>query len=253
MDDGGTVARSEAARPRRVMVAVAHPDDAEFGCAGTVARWAAEGQEIIYVLGTSGDKGTEDVEMTSERLMAIREDEQRAACAVLGVQTVVFLRMPDAELVPDLDMRRTLTRVIRQYRPDAVICQDPTARFEGSGYIQHPDHIAMGEATVAAIFPSARDRLTFPELLAEGLQPHKVTEVYLMASQANCDHFVDITAYMDVKYASLAAHKSQMGDWDFRPFLARWARDAAADARAKNIPGAWEWEFAEGFRYLRLE
>jgi hypothetical protein len=130
--EGNQMNENEHQRPRRVMVAVAHPDDAEFGCAGTVAKWAAEGQEIIYVLGTSGDKGSDDVSMTGEQLMEIREAEQRAACDVLGVKEVVFLRMRDAELVPDLDMRRTLTRVIRQYKPDAVICQDPTARWEGS-------------------------------------------------------------------------------------------------------------------------
>lgn len=242
-----------AGRPRRVMVSVAHPDDAEFSCAGTVARWAAEGQEIIYVLGTSGDKGSDDLDMTSERLMALREDEQRAACKVLGVSEVVFLRMPDAELVPDLEMRKKLTRVIRQYKPDAVICQDPTARFEGSGYIQHPDHIAMGEATVAAIFPSARDRLTFPELLAEGYEPHKVNEVYLMASFANCDHFIDITNYMETKLKALAAHTSQIGDWPVAPFLERWGRDNAALARSRNVTEAWEWDYAEAFKYMRLD
>lgn len=237
---------------RRVMVVMAHPDDAEFICAGTVARWAAEGQEIIYVLGTSGDKGSDDIEMTGEKLMAIREAEQRAACDVLGVKEVVFLRMPDAMLVPDLDMRRTLARVIREHRPDAIICQDPTARFEGSGYIQHPDHIAMGEATVAALFPAARDRLTFPELLAEGLEPHKVNEVYLASSQQHCDFFVDVGAYMEAKFNSLDAHRSQMGDWDFRSMLSMWARDIAADARNKSWPGAEQMEFAESFKYMKL-
>lgn len=239
--------------PRRVMVAMAHPDDAEFICAGTVARWASEGQEIVFVLGTSGDKGSDDPEMTSETLIATREAEQRAACAVLGVAEVIFLRMRDAELVPDLAMRRELTRVIRQCRPDAVICQDPTARWEGSGYLQHPDHLAMGEATLAAVFPSARDRLTFPELLAEGLEPHKVGEVYIAASQHNCDHFVDISAHLETKMAALGEHRSQMGDWDFRPMLTRWARDVAADARFKSFPGAEEFEFAEAYKYLKLD
>lgn len=244
---------NEKPAPRRVMVAMAHPDDAEFGCAGTVARWASEGQEIIYVLGTSGDKGSDDPEMSSEKLVATREAEQRAACAVLGVGEVVFLRMRDAELVPDLNMRRELTRVIRQYRPDAVICQDPTARWEGSGYIQHPDHIAMGEATLAALFPSARDRLTFPELLAEGLEPHKVTEVYIGASTEKCDHFIDIGDHLETKFAALAAHAIQMGDWDFRPMLTSWARDIAAYARFKSFPGADTFEFAEAYKYLKLD
>jgi LmbE family N-acetylglucosaminyl deacetylase len=244
-------ATEAAAAPRRVLVAVAHPDDAEFGCAGSVARWAAEGQHITYVLGTSGDKGSDDLTMTSEQLIATREAEQRAACDVLGVQEVVFLRLLDAMLVPDLEMRKLLTRVIRQHKPDAVVCMDPTARWEGSGYIQHPDHLAMGEATLAAIFPAARDRLTFPELLAEGLEPHKVTEVYIMASHEKCDHFVDIGAYLETKFAALGAHASQMGDWDFRPMLTRWARDVAADARQKSFPGSDDWDFAEGFKYIR--
>lgn len=234
------------------MVIMAHPDDAEFICAGTVAKWAAEGQEIIYVLGTSGDKGSDDLEMTSEQLIETREAEQRAACDVLGVQQIVFLRMRDAELVPDLEMRKTLTRVIRQYRPDAVVCQDPTERWIGSGYIQHPDHIAMGEATLAALFPSARDRLTFPELLAEGLEPHKVTEVYIASSEENCDLFIDISEYLETKFASLDAHVCQMGDWDFRPMLTRWARDTATMARQRSFPGADDMEYAEAYKYIRL-
>lgn len=239
-------------QPRRVMVIMAHPDDAEFICAGTVAKWAAEGQEVIYVLGTSGDKGSDDLEMTSERLIEVREAEQRDACDILGVKEVIFLRMRDAELVPDLEMRKALTRVIRQHRPDAVICQDPTERWIGSSYIQHPDHIAMGEATLAALFPSARDRLTFPELLAEGLEPHKVTEVYIASSEENCDHFVNIGDHMDTKLASLGAHASQMGDWDFRTMLSRWARDTATMARQRSIPGSDEMEYAEAFKYIRL-
>jgi len=243
---------TDGQHPRRVMVVMAHPDDAEFICAGTVAAWAAGGQHIIYVLGTSGDKGSDDLAMTSERLIETREAEQRAACAVLGVREVIFLRMPDAELVPDLAMRKTITRVIRQHRPDAVICQDPTERWVGSGYIQHPDHIAMGEATLAALFPSARDRLTFPELLAEGLEPHKVNEVYIASSEESCDLFVDIGAHLETKFASLDAHASQMGEWDFRPMLTRWARDTAALARHRNYPGAEEMEYAEAFKHMRL-
>jgi LmbE family N-acetylglucosaminyl deacetylase len=243
----------QRATPKRVIVIVAHPDDAEFGCAGTVAKWVSEGQEIIYVLGTSGDKGSDDLSMTSEQLIATREAEQRAACDILGVKEVVFLRMLDAELVPDLAMRKTLTRVIRQYRPDAVICQDPTARWEGNFYIQHPDHLAMGEASLAAIFPSARDRLTFPDLAAEGLEPHKVTEVYIGASQEKCDFFVGIDDHLETKFAALGAHKSQMGDWDFRTMLARWSRDVAADARQKFFPGSDDWNYAEAYKLIRLD
>lgn len=168
----------DESQPRRVMAIMAHPDDIEFICGATIAKWASEGQEITFVLGTSGDKGSDDPNYSSEKLMQTREAEQRAAADVLGVQEVVFLRMRDAELVADLETRKKITRVIRQHKPDAIVCQDPTARFQGS-YIQHPDHIAMGEAVLAAVYPSARDRLTFPDLLNEDLEPHKVTEVYI--------------------------------------------------------------------------
>src|ERR687885_2884766 len=130
--------------PARAMVVVAHPDDAEFMCGGTVARWAAEGTEIIYVLGTSGDKGSDNPQVASEQLMETREAEQREAARILGVKQVEFLRFPDAELVPDLTLRLAITRMIRLHRPDAVICQDPASRWSGRGYLQHPDHIAMG-------------------------------------------------------------------------------------------------------------
>jgi LmbE family N-acetylglucosaminyl deacetylase len=239
-------------RARRVMVIMAHPDDAEFICAGTAAKWAAEGQDVTYVLGTSGDKGSDDPTVTGEQLMAVREAEQRAACDVLGVKEVIFLRLPDAMLVPDLELRKTITRVIRRHKPDAVICQDPTARWESGDYIQHPDHLAMGEATLAAIYPAARDRLTFPELLAEGLEPHKVSDVYVASGQKHTNFFVDISGYLQHKLDSLAAHASQMGDWDFRSLLTTWARDTAADARMKQFPGADEWEFAEAFTHIRL-
>lgn len=239
------------ARPRKVMAIMSHPDDIEFGAAGTIARWASEGQEIVFVLGTSGDKGSDDPSFTSESLMETRENEQRAAAAILGVKTVEFMRMRDAELVADLETRKKITAIIRKHKPDAVICQDPTVRFEGN-YIQHPDHIAMGEAVLAAIFPSARDRLTFPELLAEGLEPHKVSEVYLNSGSDGVDHFVDITAFMEAKIDSLKAHHSQLGDWDFREMVEGWARDTAALARMKSAPDAYTMTYAESFRYIKL-
>lgn len=233
------------------MAIMAHPDDIEFICGATIAKWASEGQEITFVLGTSGDKGSDDPDYSSEKLMETREAEQRAAADVLGVREVVFLRMRDAELVADLETRKKITRVIRQHKPDAVVCQDPTARFQGS-YIQHPDHLAMGEAVLAAIYPSARDRLTFPDLLDEGLEPHKVTEVYIAAGDEQVDYFVDTTAFMDKKFEALQAHASQMGDWDPRDMIARWSRDAAAIARARNYPGAHDMEYAEGFKYIDI-
>lgn len=237
--------------PARAMVVVAHPDDAEFSCAGTVARWAAAGSEIVYVLGTSGDKGSDDPSFTSEKLVEVREAEQRAAAEVLGVKQVEFLRFRDAELLPDLELRLAITRMIRKHRPDALICQDPTARWFGREYIQHPDHLAMGEATLAAVFPAARDRLTFPQLCAEGLEPHKTIEVYL-AGTDQADVWIDITESFDTKVAALARHKSQMGDWDFATMLRRWAQDTAAEARHHRFPSADEMQLAESFKYFHL-
>ncbi len=239
------------ATPGRVMVVMAHPDDAEFSCAGTVAKWAAAGSEVIFVLGTSGDKGSDDPAMTSEMLIETREREQREAARVLGVKTVDYLRFRDAELIPDLTLRLAITRVVRKYKPDTVICQDPTNRWEGQEYIQHPDHLAMGEATLAAVFPSARDRLTFPQLLDEGLEPHKVVEVFV-AGARDPDVWIDVTSSFDTKLKALGEHKSQMGDWDFAPMLRRWAQDTAAEARARRYPGANDMQFAEAYKYFKL-
>lgn len=237
--------------PGRAMVVMAHPDDAEFLCAGTVARWVAAGSYVVYVVGTSGDKGSDDPAITSEQLVEIREHEQRAAARVLGVAEVEFLRFRDAELQPSLELRLAITRMVRKHRPDTVVCQDPTLRWLGQEYIQHPDHIAMGEATLAAVFPAARDRLTFPQLLAEGLAPHKVCEVYLAAT-GEPDLWIDITDVFDRKLTALAAHTSQVNDWEPGEMLRRWARDAAAQARRHHFPGADKMELAEAFKYFKL-
>lgn len=197
---------------KKVMVILAHPDDPEFMCGGTVARWAAEGKEIVYVLATRGDKGSDDPTMTPEKLAQMREQEQRAAATVLGVREVIFMGYPDGELVPDLRLRRDITRLIRQIRPDIVITADPTTRYFGSNYINHPDHRAIGEAALDAIYPAARDRLSFIELWRdEGLEPHKVREVYI-GNTPEADVQVDITDYIDKKIAALLEHKSQIKD-----------------------------------------
>jgi LmbE family N-acetylglucosaminyl deacetylase len=238
--------------PPRAMIVMAHPDDMEFICAGTIARWTAGGSEVVLVLGTSGDKGSDNPEMASDRLSVTREAEQQDAIRTLGIKEVEFLRFPDAELLPNLELRMAVTRMIRKHRPDAVICQDPTARWAGQEYIQHPDHLAMGEATLAAVFPSARDRLTFPQLMAEGLEPHKVREVYI-ASPRSADCWVDVTGSFDKKIEALSAHKSQIGDWDFATMLRRWAQDSAAEARAHRFPGSEEMQLAEAFKFIRLD
>jgi LmbE family N-acetylglucosaminyl deacetylase len=235
----------EPTGPKKIAVIMAHPDDAEFICAGTIARWAEEGNEVVYVLLTSGDKGSDDPTMTSDQLVATREAEQREAARILGVKEVTFLKYPDAYLEPNLELRKTLTRVIRRLKPDVVVCQDPTVRWADSQYINHPDHRAAGEATLAAIFPSARDRLTFPELLAEGLEPHKVREVYLAGAQTP-DVAIDISAQMEKKLASLRAHASQLGDWDFEPVIRDWAKATAAEHPGNG-------EYVESFKYFKLD
>ncbi|MEM6530191.1 MAG: PIG-L family deacetylase, partial [Chloroflexota bacterium] len=147
----------------RVLGIFAHPDDAEFFCGATLARWAAEGADVHLLLATSGDKGSADPEMTSERLIEIREEEARKAAEVLGAKGVLFLRHPDGELAPSIELRRQLVRQIRLQKPDTVVTSDPTAFWYGTGYINHPDHRAIGDATLAAVFPTARDRLNFIE------------------------------------------------------------------------------------------
>ena len=150
---------------RRGMVVMAHPDDAEWGCAGTVAKWCAEGWDVVYVLCTDGSKGSSDPDMTGERLVKIREKEQREAGKVLGLQEVVFLGYPDSYLEPTLELRRDIAREIRRYKPDVVIVGSPSRDTEAGYYVGHPDHFAAGEAALCAVFPTARDRMTFPELL----------------------------------------------------------------------------------------
>ena len=165
------------------MLVVAHPDDSEFSSAGTVARLKDAGKRVVLIQVTSGDKGSDDPEMTPQRLAATREAEQREAARILGASDVIFMRCPDGELEPNLELRREIVRIIRRLKPDVVVCQDPTVRWVDTQYINHPDHRAAGEATLAAVFPAARDRMNFPELLAEGLEPHKVREIYLAGAQ----------------------------------------------------------------------
>jgi len=191
------------------MVVVAHPDDAEFGVAGTAAKWARAGTKVVYVICTDGSKGTDDPGLTPDRLVPLREAEQRAAAAILGVAEVVFLGHVDGVLAPTLELRRDISRQIRLYRPDVVICPDPTTRYVRDAYINHPDHRAAGEAALCAVFPDARNRWQFPELLAEGLQPFAVREVY-MTNSLEPDVWVDITDTIDLKLAALAQHKSQL-------------------------------------------
>ena len=205
----------------RAMVVVAHADDAEWGCAGTVAQWCNNGWEVVYVLCTDGSKGTDDAKLTSEELVSIRKKEQLDAGRVLGLHKVVFLDYEDSMLEPTLDLRRDIVRQIRFYKPDILICLSPLRRLDGSSYFGHPDHLASGEAALSAVFPSSRDRLTYPELLKEGLEPHKVSEVWIMGHDDD-DKFVDVTDYIDVAVSALKSHSSQTTGEDVGQQLIDW-------------------------------
>jgi LmbE family N-acetylglucosaminyl deacetylase len=241
----GTPAAQEPKEPKKIVVIFPHADDAEFSCAGSVARWIAEGNEVVYVLVTNGDKGSDDPSMTSEQLIATRKAEQKAACDILGVKEVHFLGHEDAMLVNSLDLRRDLVRVIRKLKPDAVVTFDPTVRFVGKSCFNHPDHRVTGDVTLDAVYPAARDRMTFPELLKEGLEPHKVREVFL-ASPKEPDYWVDITDYMETKLKALRAHASQIGDWDPSEMLKLWAIEGG---RHHDPPV----KYAESFRHFVLD
>jgi LmbE family N-acetylglucosaminyl deacetylase len=203
---------------RRVaMVIVAHPDDAEFGCAGTVAAWVREGWEVYFVICTDAASGGPDAATdvgpaARERIAMTRKAEQRAAGAILGVRDVFFLDYPDGLLQPTIELRRELVRLLRRHRPTRVICQSPDRAWHPMMFIgrYHPDHLAAGQAALAAIYPAAQNPWDFPELLAEGLPPYKVREVYIMGAP-ELNHAVDITATIDVKLAALRAHESQLG------------------------------------------
>mgnify|MGYP001948417755 FL=1 len=188
------------------MVVVAHPDDMEFSSAGTVAKFIREGREVVLVQCTSGDKGTARRDITSEELAALREEEEREACRRLGVQHVEFLRLGDGELMPDLNFREKIVRQIRKHRPDIVITHDPFRP-----YALHPDHRAVGITTVDSVYPTARDPLYFPEHLDEGLEPHKVAELWLFGAEYP-DTYIDISDTFEAKIHALRAHVSQVGE-----------------------------------------
>ncbi len=197
--------------PFRILIIVAHPDDAEFGVAGSVARWISEGADVSYCIVTDGSAGSNDPDVQLDELVSLRRKEQTKAAATVGVEEVFFLGHPDGVLQPTMELRRDLTRVIREFKPDRVVCQDPTTIFYGDTYINHPDHRAAGEAALYAVFPSAETRPVFPELLDEGLEPHKVIELYVMLT-LNPTVYVDTTDFIERKLAALRCHVSQLGE-----------------------------------------
>jgi LmbE family N-acetylglucosaminyl deacetylase len=196
-------------RIQRVLVVTAHPDDPEFGAGGTVARLTAEGKHVVYCIVTNGDKGSSDRTMAPERLALVREEEQRNAARVLGVETVEFLGFPDCELEDTRASRMAVTAAIRLHRPDLIITQNPR-RTRNLG-ASHRDHRVTAGIVLDCVYPLARDHLAFPELLARGLEPHKVNEVHTMAWE-DPEHVMDISATMDLKLKALACHVSQLPD-----------------------------------------
>src|SRR6266581_3714065 len=236
----------EPSAPGRVLSIHAHPDDQEFTVAGTLAKWAQAGSAIVTVCITSGNAGSNDYtppSMTREALAPIREEEQRDACRVLGISEVIFLGYEDGMLEPSIAMRRDVTRIIRRFRPDAVVCGDPTVRFYGASYLNHPDHRVAADVALDAVFPAAETRLIFPELLDEGLDPHHVKRVFIHGAPRP-DAFVDISSTLDAKLAALREHKSQMGQWDPADMITAWARE---QGKSRGLAAA------EAYRLMVLE
>lgn len=217
-------------RPRVILGIAAHPDDLDFGAAGSVAHYAKTGAEVHYLILTDGSKGTADLKMSSPELIKLRQEEQRSALKLLGSRAdrAHFLGYPDGELQVTLELKRAIVKLIRVIRPDTVITLDPSVIYNAArGFINHPDHRAAGQAALDAVFPLARDHLTFPELYAEGFMPHKVQHVLLTGFGFPGNFNVDITSTFALKLRALKAHPSQIADYEL---IASWMRSIAEEA-----------------------
>jgi LmbE family N-acetylglucosaminyl deacetylase len=222
------------------MVIAAHPDDAEFGVAGTVARWTREGRQVVYVICTSGEKGTSDRSMKPELLAQIREKEQLAAAQILGVREVKYLRYPDQGLEDTPQLRKHIVSMIRMFQPSVVVTSDPYRR-----YLWHRDHRIIGQVTLDAVFPFARDYLAYPDLLEEGLEPHKVEEILFWAAE-DVNYRSDITSTFDLKLAALQCHATQVKELGI-PDLKAWLRGFCRDLAAGE-----NFELAEAFHRVQI-
>jgi LmbE family N-acetylglucosaminyl deacetylase len=233
------------------LVVAAHPDDPDFGVAGTAASLASAGHLVHYLVITSGDAGSEDPNVAPEELMRVREEEQNAAGKILGLQSVQYLRYPDGELQPSLALRKDIVRVMRSVKADVVLAQDPRALVDDDGtYLNHPDHRAAGQAAVDAAFPAAGNPSAYRDLLAEGLEPHKVREVWLyFTSGKNANHWIDISETIEAKISALEAHVSQIGEWaangGLRREMLKWAEESARNH-------GLSYKYAEGFQRIVL-
>ena len=218
-----------------ILVVTPHPDDAEFGVAGTVARWTNQGKKVVYVVCTNGNKGTSDPNIKPDELAEIRQKEQRAAADILGVREVVFLGNADQGLEDTPEFRKQIVRMIRLYRPETVVTADPYRR-----YIWHRDHRIAGQVTIDAVFPYARDHLAYPDLLEENLQPHKVKEMLFWASE-NINYLSDISDTFDLKLKALRCHQSQVNSMKVSD-LEEWLRK-----RCSDLAEGEDFELAEAF------
>lgn len=230
-----------AVQTAEIMVVTPHPDDAEFGIAGTVARWVSEGKSVVYVVCTSGEKGTGDPQVRPEQLAAIREQEQLAAARLLGVNEVVFLRYADQSLEDTPAFRKEIVRQIRIFRPLLVATTDPYRR-----YIWHRDHRITGQVVLDAVFPFARDHLSYPDLFEAGLQPHKVKEVLLWGTEEP-NYRCDIGANFELKMAALRCHDSQVGDHKEIPGLWKLLKE-----RAREMAEGESFQLGEAFRRVEI-
>ncbi|MBM3153587.1 MAG: PIG-L family deacetylase [Chloroflexi bacterium] len=231
--------------PQKILVILAHPDDPEFFCGATLARWARAGHRLHYLLLTCGDKGSNDAGMTADEICRSRHAEQEAAAGVIGVLDVRFLDMPDGYLLPSLDLRREVVRAIRRERPDILVTCDPANLYPSIGYgINHPDHRYAGQAVLDAVFPAAGNAHFFPELQAEGLSAHAPREVWVaLTSQPNVT--LDVTETWKIKYQALLEHRSQIGDP--LKFEERMRSRHTEDSTDENP------RFEEKFRVIRLK
>ena len=236
---------SEEYIPKNAMTIHAHPDDQEFSIGGTLAKWAKAGCNITSVTITSGDSGSNDPTKDGSyknELATLREGEQRAANDVLGVKESVFLRYPDGELEPTISLRKELTRLIRKYKPDVVLCGNPEAWFYGNEYVNHPDHRAAARAACEAVFPSAGTRLIFTDLLEAGYEPHNIKKLYIHGTDKP-DTWVDISETIDIKVKALQQHVSQIPVDEVEKWMKDWAKEDAKDK---------DFEYAESYRVMKL-
>jgi LmbE family N-acetylglucosaminyl deacetylase len=232
--------------PQSAMSIHAHPDDQDFTVAGTLAKWAQAGCQIVTVIITDGSAGSNDPAHGPDykpTLARIRADEQRAANAVLGVKETIFLGYPDGELTASIQLRRDLTRLIRQYKPQAVVTGDPTGFFYGNGYINHPDHRAAAEAAVYAVFPSAGSRPIFADLIGEGLEPHEVERLYIHGAEKP-DTWVDVSQTLETKIEALKKHVSQTDTHEVDDWMREWAEE---EGKEKGL------KYAEAYRVMILK